>query len=266
VFSPVIFGSEFGPSVPIEYTGGRDLHVVGRIATSPWTVYVPVVPAWSVVLVWWLAFAGAHLVLSSRALRPILVRRLGAQAFQGMYSLVVLVLFVLLVRAWWPARHSGPLLWSLAAVPGVHGLAVALAFTGIAVVGLSFFQPSPVIPVPGLPTGARGLTRITRHPLFVGLALWGIAHTLVNGYLADVVFFGGFAIFSLVGGLHQDSRRRAEDGTRLRAFYDETSVVPFGAILGGRNRLVLREIPVVGVLVGIALAAALYTFHDRLFG
>lgn len=223
-------------------------------------------PAWGVVVLWWLAFAGAHLVLSSRSLRPMLVRRLGAQAFQGAYSLVVLILFVMLVRSWWPARQSGPLLWSLAGIPGVRELAIVLAFTGVVVVGLSFFQPSPVLPVPGLPTSARGLTRITRHPLFVGIALWGIAHTLVNGYLSDVIFFGGFAAFSLVGGLHQDSRKRAEEGARLRGFYDETSVIPFGAIAGGRNRLVLREIPVVGVVVGVALAAALYTFHDRLFG
>ncbi len=223
-------------------------------------------PAWSVVLVWWLAFAGAHLVLSSRSMRPALVQRLGAQPFQGVYSLIVLVLFVFLVRAWWPARHSGPLLWSFAGVPGVRELAVVLAFTGIAVIALSFFQPSPVIPVPGLPTAARGVTRITRHPLFVGIALWGIAHTLVNGYLADVIFFGGLAVFSLVGGLHQDSRKRAEEGTRLRAFYEETSVVPFGAIVSGRNRLVLREIPVVGVVVGMALATVLYAFHDQLFG
>jgi uncharacterized membrane protein len=227
---------------------------------------VATVPAWSVVLVWWLAFAGAHLVLSSRGLRPALVRRLGAQGFQGMYSLVVLVLFVLLVRAWWPARHTGPLLWSFASVPGVRELAILLAFTGIALTVLSLFQPSPVLPVPGLPTSSRGLTRITRHPLFVGLGLWGIGHVLVNGFLSDVVFFGGFPVFSYVGGLHQDSRKRAEDGTRLRAFYEETSVVPFGAILGGRNRLVLGEIPVVGVIVGVALAAALYTFHDQLFG
>jgi uncharacterized membrane protein len=227
---------------------------------------VPSVPAWSVVLVWWLAFAGAHLVLSSRALRPALVRRLGAQPFQGTYSLVVLTLFVLLVRAWWPARHTGPLLWSFAGVSGAREVAVALAFTGVVVVGVSFFQPSPVLPVPGLPAAARGLTRITRHPLFVGIALWGIAHTLMNGFLSDVVFFGGFAVFSLVGGLHQDGRKRAEEGTRLRAFYQETSLLPFGAIVSGRNRLVLREIPFVGVLVGVVLAATLYAFHDQLFG
>ena len=227
---------------------------------------MPTVPAWSVVLGWWLAFAGAHLLLSSRALRPALVRRLGAQGFQGVYSLVVLLLFVMLVRSWWPARHSGPLLWSFAGVPGARALAVAFAFTGVAVVGLSFFQPSPVLPVPGLPTGARGLTRITRHPLFVGIGLWGIAHTLMNGFLSDVVFFGGFPVFSLAGGVHQDGRKRAEDGTRLRPFFDETSVVPFGAIVGGRNRLVLREIPIVGVVVGVVLAAVLYTFHDQLFG
>jgi uncharacterized membrane protein len=224
------------------------------------------VSAWSVVLLWWLGFAGAHLVLSSRSLRPVLVQRLGAQAFQGAYSVIVLILFVMLVRSWWPARHSGPLLWSLAGIPGVRELAIVLAFTGIVVIGLSFFQPSPVLPVPGLPTAARGLTRITRHPLFVGIALWGIAHTLINGYLSDVIFFGGFAAFSLVGGVHQDSRKRAEEGARLRSFFDETSVVPFGAILAGKNRLVPREIPVVGVITGVALAAALYTFHDRLFG
>lgn len=214
---------------------------------------------------WWVAFAGTHLVLSSRRLRPVLVRRLGAQAFQGVYSLVVLVLFVMLLRAWWPERHTGPLLWSLVGVPGARTVAVALAFTGIALVGLSFFQPSPVVPIPGLSTAARGVMRITRHPLFVGLALWGLAHVLMNGWLSDVIFFGGFAVFPIVGGLHQDARRRAEDA-RLAPFYAETSVVPFAAIAAGRNRLVLREIPLAGVLAGVALATFLYTFHDRLFG
>lgn len=223
-------------------------------------------PAWFWVLFWWLAFAVTHLVFSSQTLRPRLVGALGANGFAGAYSIVALGLFYLIVTAYWSNRHTGPLLWSLAGVPGVRELAIVVAGLGVVLVGMSFFQPSPASMIPGLPAASRGLTRITRHPLFVGLALWGLGHVLVNGWLADVVFFGGFPVFALVGGMHQDSRKRVEQGARLRPFFEETSILPFGAILAGRNRLALGEIPVVALAVGLILAATLFGFHDQLFG
>ena len=68
------------------------------------------------------------------------------------------------------------------------------------------------------PGTVKGVLRITRHPLFAGLALWGLAHVLVNGFLSDVVFFGGFPLFSLLGGAHQDARKQIEQMPRLSAY------------------------------------------------
>ena len=82
----------------------------------------------------------------------------------------------------------------------------------------------------------------------------------------DVIFFGGFALFSLVGCAHQDARKRATRGAELAAYFAETSLLPFGAILAGRNRLVLAELPWLGLAVGATIATTLYLLHPYMFG
>ena len=129
-------------------------------------------------------------------------------------------------------------------------------------VSTPFFQTSP----PGAPKRARGVTRIIRHPVFAAFGLWGLAHALVNGYLSDLIFFGGWLIFWFVGGMHQDARKRVLEAARFAPFYAETSLLPFGAIVAGRNRLVLREVPLLGVATALGVATVLYAFHGRLFG
>jgi len=44
-----------------------------------------------------------------------------------------------------------------------------------------------------------------------------------------------------------------------------TSALPFGAVLGGRQRLVWRELPVAGLLVGLVLAFVLRAVHASIF-
>lgn len=220
---------------------------------------------WPEVAGWWLAFSGSHLVLSSLPVRRPLVARLGDRGFQGLYSLVALVTFIPFVRAWWSARRTAPVLWTLRDVAGLRELAIALAVLGFAFAFLGLLQPSPTGMTPGAANRAHGATRITRHCFFTGVSLWGLAHLLVNGGAADVVFFGGLALFSLVGALHQDARKRATDGERLAAFYAETSLLPFGAILAGRQRLALGELSWLAIGLGAAAGVALYLAHPRLF-
>jgi uncharacterized membrane protein len=220
---------------------------------------------WFPVLFWWLAFAGTHLVPSSMAVRRPLIARLGERGFQGLYSLVALGTFIMLVRAYWSSKHAGPLLWNLRGIWGLHTLSVALSGVAFILIAASIVQPSATSMVPGAVTRARGITRVTRHPLFCGLGLWGLAHVLVNGFLSDVIFFGGFFVFWLVGAVHQDTRKRTTAADRLGAFYAETSMLPFAAILAGRTRLVFSEIPWLGVAIGVVGAAALYLLHPRWF-
>lgn len=216
------------------------------------------------IVFWWLAFAATHTIPSSVSLRPRLIARLGLRGFQVLYSLVALATFVPLVQVYFANTHAGPLLWNLSALPGVRVLAIAVSALAVILLVLAYAQPSPVGLMPGVPRRARGVTRITRHALFMAISLWALAHLLVNGFLTDVVFFGGFVVYGLYGSYHQDARKQAEQD--MAGFYAETSLLPFGAIVAGRNQLVLSEIPIVGVAVGVVAAMLLYTFHDRLFG
>lgn len=220
--------------------------------------------SWIPIASWWLAFSASHLVLSSVGVRRPLIARLGERGFQGLYSLVALVTFVPFVWAWWGARHDGPLLWSLRDVAGLRELAIALSVLGFVLVFMGAMQPSPVS-ITGGDRRVRGALRITRHGVFMGIGLWALAHVLVNGWATDVAFFGGLALFAVVGSLHQDARKQALDDGSLAAFYRETSVLPFAAILSGRNRLVPGELSWPAVALGAAAGIALFLFHGSLF-
>lgn len=221
--------------------------------------------AWPSILGLGLLFAGSHLLLSSRILRPRLVSALGPGGFLGLYSAVALATFAPFAWLWWTHRHGGPLLFFLRDLAALRILAAALSLAGVALVAAALFQPSPLSLGAGSAPAARGLVRVTRHALFVGFGLFGLGHLLMNGWAADLAFFAVLAAFSLVGALHQDARKRSEDPGRFGPFFAETSLVPFAAILAGRNRLVLSELPWPALAAGVAAGWILYLLHPRVF-
>lgn len=214
---------------------------------------------------WWAMFAGTHMVLSSLEVRGKLVSRLGEKGFVGVYSLVAFATFVPLVWVYLGNRHAGGLIWNFAAVPGVRPIAVALAVIAIALIAGAVLHPSPALVGIKKAWGARGLTRITRHPMFMGIALWAFSHLLLNGFLTDVLFFGGMFAFSLAGAAHQDARKLATEADRLGQFFAESSYWPFGAIFAGRNRVIWRELPWIALAVGAAAAVGIYALHPWAF-
>ena len=214
---------------------------------------------------WWGMFAGTHLVLSSLPVRGQLIARLGEKGFVGLYSLIAFATFIPLVWVYFGNRHAGGVIWNLAAAPGVRPLAAALAVLAIALIVGGVLHPSPALVGMKQAWGARGLTRITRHPLFMGFALWALSHLLLNGFLTDVLFFGGMVAFSLAGAAHQDARKRALEEERLGQFFAESSFWPFGAIIAGRNRIVWRELPWIALAIGAAAAIGIYALHPWAF-
>jgi uncharacterized membrane protein len=218
---------------------------------------------WGWILFWWLAFALSHTLLSASPVRGSLVGRLGEKPFLGLYSVVALATFIPLVVAYGNSKEARPLLWDLQ-TPVTYGLAIALSALAWVVVVAAFFQPSPTGMDPRAAVRSYGLTRITRHPLFMGLALWGLSHLLLSVSLSDVIFFGGFIVYGFLGAFHLDQRKRSSEEP-LDKFYRETSVLPFAAIVAGRNRLVLSELPWLGLGVGLVVAVLLFIAHPRLF-
>jgi uncharacterized membrane protein len=113
---------------------------------------------------------------------------------------------------------------------------------------------------------ARGIQRITRHPMLWSFALWALVHVIGNGDLASLIFFGTFAISAFLGMPSIDRKLAARNPAAAAELRAETSIIPFGAILAGRNRLVLAEIGWLALLLALLGWAALLHFHARFFG
>jgi len=216
----------------------------------------------------WAAFAGTHVWLSSARTRAALIERVGPQPFQGIYSLVALATFVPLVWIFARHKHAGPLLWVTLGPPtvarAVNYVLMALAMILFVASLLPSSTPPSSMMAHG-PASVHGMLRVTRHPMLASFGVFGVAHLLMNGALGDVLFFGGFPLFAWIGGRHQDARK-----LRTVSGYDTlmatTSIVPFAAILAGKQRLVARELPIAALAIGLIVTIVVRTYHHQLFG
>lgn len=213
----------------------------------------------------WLLFAATHMGLSSQALRPRLVAALGPVGFPVAYSVVAIAVFAALGWLYFSSRHAGALLWA-PLVTGRAGIWTIYALQAVAwtLVVASFVQPSPAtvgLPAEMRPKEPRGVHWITRHPLFMGVGLFGALHLLVMGFASDVAFWAGLPLFALIGCAHQDRRKLASEPD-FRAWHDATPFLPFTGTSTLRG---LREIPAWVYAVGIGATAGLRWLHGPLF-
>lgn len=218
--------------------------------------------AWIIGL--WLAFGATHAGLSSLAWRPRLVARLGERGFLGVYSALAFATFVPLCWVYVASRHAGPLLWSVAlgaALVWVLYVAMGAAFV---LVAAGLLQPTPASLGSSGDATVRGVHRLTRHPLFMGIGLFGALHLVLLPavFASDAAFFVGFPLFSLLGCWHQDRRKLSSQGPAFRDFVAQTSFLPFltrGGLQG------VRELPPWVIAVGIASTVVLRWLHEPLF-
>jgi uncharacterized membrane protein len=100
----------------------------------------------------------------------------------------------------------------------------------------------------------------------MSFAIWALVHVIGNGDTAALVFFGAFLVTAVAGMPSIDAKLARRHGEAWAGFAAKTSILPFGAILAGRNRLVLAEIGWMPPVVGLILWAALLHFHRAVFG
>ena len=211
-----------------------------------------------------LVFLATHFFSSTR-LRGSLVEAIGEKTYLGSYSLVSFVTIGWMVWAYLHAPFQplwqipGVKLWPLVVMPFSLVLLAA---------GLMTRNPSAVGQQAALRAEepARGILRVTRHPVMWSIALWAAIHLLARGDVASLVFFGGYLILALVGPVLLDARKAEALGEDWKRFAAVTSNVPFSAIVEGRNHLSLGEIGARRILVGLALYAILVAAHPWLFG
>ncbi len=211
-------------------------------------------------------FVGIHILISGTALRGLLVAAIGERPYQGVFSLLSAAGIVWLVMAYGAASHE--MFW--VAPAAVRVVALAFVFIGFLLVVIGLTTPTPTsVGTENLLRGhgaVRGITRISRHPFLCGVLLWALAHIAVNGDFASIIFFGSFGLLALIGPFLIDRKRRLQFGPDWQHFADQTSIVPFAAILQGRNSFVASEIGLWRVAAAVAAFAGFLYFHPALFG
>jgi uncharacterized membrane protein len=147
-------------------------------------------------------FFGIHAIPMFPSFRASLQSRFGEMRFKGIYSLIALTGFALILlgmsRADFRTIFSPPA-WSAL----VAGLAMPVAFCLL----VAAYVPN-------------NFRRIVRHPMLSGVLVWALAHLLANGDLASILLFGSFGLYAIVDIVSVNRRCAAETPARQPLFRD----------------------------------------------
>ena len=188
-----------------------------------------------------LGFAVAHSGLASLRMRGEAI--IGARLYRVLFALVSIPLAVILVVYFFNHRYDGLLLWQVQGVTGVKTLVWVLS-------AISFFFLYPAtfnlleiaaIQKPQVHLYETGILRVTRHPQMVGQVIWCIAHTLWLGTSFTLLTSLGLIAHHLFAVWHGDRRLEDRYGEAFLKIKERTSVVPFLAIIDGRQSLKWQE-------------------------
>ena len=208
------------------------------------------------------AFLLLH-VLPSTPLRARLVGALGEGPYLGAFSVASIGLVVWMAFAF-GAAPAQPL-W-----PGLRWLPPAVMPFAFILLACGVLTPNPTAVAAGKlfarPEPARGIVRVTRHPVMWGIMLWAGAHLAAVGTISATLFFGTFLVLAAAGTRLQDARKAKTHGEDWKRFAALTSNLPFAAIAQGRNRFSLAEIGYVRVVFGLLLYGGFFLAHPWLFG
>ncbi|MFK7940638.1 MAG: NnrU family protein [Roseovarius sp.] len=158
------------------------------------------------------AFFLTHSVPMRPAVKSQVTARLGTRGFGLLYSVLSVMMLSLLIWAAgqapfvqiWPQLH-----WHR------HAAHIGMLLVCV-ILALSVARPNPFsfggVRNSHYDPAHPGITRLTRHPILVALALWAAVHLLPNGDLAHVILFGLLGGFAVAGRWLIDTRKRRDMG------------------------------------------------------
>lgn len=127
-------------------------------------------------------FLGIHSVsIVAPGWRDAQASRLGEMPWKGVYAVVSIVGFALLVYGYGLARQAPVVLYT---PPKGLRHAALLLMLPVFVLLLAAYLPGRI-------------KTATKHPMLLATKLWATAHLLANGTLADVLLFGGFLAWAV---------------------------------------------------------------------
>ncbi len=177
-------------------------------------------------------FFGTHLfsAVRSRAPGKNLRETMGEGPYMGLYSLLSIAGFALIVWGYGAARPAPILYTPPAFLAHVNLLLMAFAMIFLAAAYL--------------PTGR--IKKAVKHPMLLAVKIWAFGHLLANGELNSVLLFGSFLAYGVIDRIAV--KRRGDNGP-------------------GPDAAVSMVGDAGAVLVGLAAYAAIaFWLHPILFG
>jgi uncharacterized membrane protein len=138
-----------------------------------------------------IVFLGVHSIgIVAPASRDRMLAEFGEKKWKGIYSLVAVVGFVLLIYGYGQTRQAPVVLYS----PPLwmrHATMLLLL---------------PVFPLLFAAYLPGRIQATLKHPMLLAVMLWALAHLLSNGTLADLLLFGGFLAWAIADRMSMEKR------------------------------------------------------------
>ena len=177
-------------------------------------------------------FLATHVFVSFRDARASAIERVGLPVYRGLFAIVSLVGFALIVWGYAQYRaHDLVQLWTPPAF--MRHITIGLVLFAMIFVVAAFF-PSHI------------KTRL-KHPMLAGVKTWALAHLLSNGDLGSVLLFGTFLAWGVYARVA--AKRRGDIGAAAKPAPD-----------GWTNDII---VVVLGAAVFLALG---FWFHPYVIG
>lgn len=142
-----------------------------------------------------IVFLGIHSVrIVAPEWRLAKMEQWGENAWKGLYSVISLVGFVLLVWGYGMARPDAPVLYEPPAwMKHITELLMLFAFIFL---GVYIARPGKLKPA-------------LKHPMLIAIKTWALAHLLANGDLASLILFLSFLAWAVVDRIAIKRQERA---------------------------------------------------------
>ncbi|QPN60354.1 hypothetical protein H8F24_02570 [Synechococcus sp. CBW1002] len=195
------------------------------------------------------------------------VERIGERAWRLLFAGVSIPAAVVVIGYFLAHRYDGLRLWNLQEQPWI----VPLVWGGTAISFLFLYPATynlleiPAVLKPQVRLYATGIIRVSRHPQAVGQVLWCATHLLWIGSSFMVVTCAGLIAHHLFAIWNGDRRLAHRFGTAFEELRDSTSVLPFRAVLDGRQQLIWAEF-LRPAQLGIAIAIGVFWWAHRFIG
>ena len=180
-----------------------------------------------------LVFLGIHSIsIVAPQARDRWAAALGANAWRGLYSVIALAGFLLLIYGYGLARQQPVVLY----VPPLW------------LRHLAFLLMLPVFPLLFAAYLPGRIRTAARHPMLAAVKIWAFAHLLANGMLADLLLFGGFLAWAVADRI--SLKRRAVREIRMAPPSSWNDAI---AVVGGLVLYALTTVWLHRVLLGVPL-------------